>query len=119
MRRPAGNLEAFVQFVVRTRVHVAVANGDFFLRIEDDDVRVRTHGDGSLLWINAEELGWICRNDIEAGNLEVIFRLGAAHTYVDGDPARDIRILRDKSRLSMILQDGRIVKGNGPAQTVA
>jgi signal transduction histidine kinase len=30
----------------------------------------------------------ICRNDIEAGNLEVIFRLRAAHTYVDGDPAR-------------------------------
>jgi signal transduction histidine kinase len=30
----------------------------------------------------------ICRNDIEAGNLEVIFRLRAARTYVDGDPAR-------------------------------
>src|SRR5437764_453038 len=30
----------------------------------------------------------ICRNDIEAGNLEVIFRLRAAYTYVDGDPAR-------------------------------
>src|SRR2546421_506777 len=30
----------------------------------------------------------ICRNDIEAGNLEVIVRLRAAHTYVDGDPAR-------------------------------
>src|SRR5438876_9207230 len=30
----------------------------------------------------------ICRNDIEAGNLEVIFRLRAAHTYVDGDSAR-------------------------------
>src|SRR5215472_4580486 len=30
----------------------------------------------------------ICRNDIETGNLEVIFRLRAAHTYVDGDPAR-------------------------------
>jgi signal transduction histidine kinase len=30
----------------------------------------------------------ICRNDIEAGNLEVIFRLRATHTYVDGDPAR-------------------------------
>ena len=30
----------------------------------------------------------ICRNDIEAGNLEVIFHLRAAHTYVNGDPAR-------------------------------
>lgn len=30
----------------------------------------------------------ICRNEIEAKNLEVIFRLRAAHTYVDGDPAR-------------------------------
>jgi signal transduction histidine kinase len=30
----------------------------------------------------------ICRNEIEARNLEVIFRLRAAHTYVDGDPAR-------------------------------
>jgi len=30
----------------------------------------------------------ICRNEIEAKNLEVIFRLCAAHTYVEGDPAR-------------------------------
>jgi signal transduction histidine kinase len=30
----------------------------------------------------------ICRNEIEAKNLEVIFRLRAPHTYVDGDPAR-------------------------------
>src|SRR5882757_4451957 len=30
----------------------------------------------------------ICRNDIEAGNLEVIFGLRAVHTYVEGDPAR-------------------------------
>ena len=30
----------------------------------------------------------ICRNEIEAKNLEVIFRLRAAHTYVDGDSAR-------------------------------
>jgi signal transduction histidine kinase len=30
----------------------------------------------------------ICRNEIEAKNLEVIFCLRAAHTYVDGDPAR-------------------------------
>jgi signal transduction histidine kinase/CheY-like chemotaxis protein len=30
----------------------------------------------------------ICRNEIEAKNLEVIFRLRAAHTHVDGDPAR-------------------------------
>jgi signal transduction histidine kinase/CheY-like chemotaxis protein len=30
----------------------------------------------------------ICRNEIEAKNLEMIFRLRAAHTYVDGDSAR-------------------------------
>jgi len=30
----------------------------------------------------------ICRNEIEAKDLEVIFRLRAAHTYVEGDPAR-------------------------------
>jgi signal transduction histidine kinase len=30
----------------------------------------------------------ICRNEIEAKNLEVTFRLRAAHAYVDGDPAR-------------------------------
>src|SRR5881396_3695184 len=30
----------------------------------------------------------ICRNEIEAKNLDVIFRLRAAYTYVDGDPAR-------------------------------
>src|SRR5205085_8108649 len=30
----------------------------------------------------------ICRNQIEAGNLGVIFRLRAGYTYVDGDPAR-------------------------------
>src|SRR5881392_3558756 len=30
----------------------------------------------------------ICRNEIETKNLEVTFRLRAAHTYVDGDPAR-------------------------------
>lgn len=30
----------------------------------------------------------ICRNEIEAKNLEVIFRLRAPHTYVHGDPAR-------------------------------
>jgi signal transduction histidine kinase len=30
----------------------------------------------------------ICRNEIEAKNLEVIFRLCAAHPYVEGDPAR-------------------------------
>ena len=29
---------------------------------------------------------------------------------VDGDPARDVRLLRDKSRIVLILQDGRIVK---------
>ena len=29
---------------------------------------------------------------------------------VDGDPARDLRLLRDKSRIVLILQDGRIVK---------
>jgi len=30
----------------------------------------------------------ICRNEIEAKNLEVEFRFGAAHTHVEGDPAR-------------------------------
>jgi signal transduction histidine kinase len=30
----------------------------------------------------------ICRNEIETKDLEVIFRLCAAHTYVKGDPAR-------------------------------
>src|SRR6059058_1200502 len=30
----------------------------------------------------------ICRNEIEAKNLEVTFRPRAAHAYVDGDPAR-------------------------------
>jgi signal transduction histidine kinase len=30
----------------------------------------------------------ICRNEIEARNLEVTFCLRAAHTYVEGDPAR-------------------------------
>src|SRR5215813_13201832 len=30
----------------------------------------------------------ICRNEIEAKNLEVNFGLRAAHTYVEGDPAR-------------------------------
>src|SRR5215470_5548205 len=30
----------------------------------------------------------ICREEIDAKNLEVIFRLRAAHTYVDGDSAR-------------------------------
>src|SRR5882762_7802998 len=30
----------------------------------------------------------ICRNDIEAKNLEVSFGLRAVHTYVEGDPAR-------------------------------
>ena len=30
----------------------------------------------------------ICRNEIEAKDLEVIFRLRAAHTYVNGDSAR-------------------------------
>lgn len=29
---------------------------------------------------------------------------------VDGDPARDVRLLRDKSRIVLILQDGRVVK---------
>ncbi len=29
---------------------------------------------------------------------------------VDGDPSRDVRVLRDKSRLVMIVQDGRVVK---------
>ena len=28
---------------------------------------------------------------------------------VDGDPARDVRLLRDKSRIVVMLQDGRIV----------
>src|SRR5437867_10195350 len=30
----------------------------------------------------------ICREEIEAKNLEVEFRFGAAHTHVEGDPAR-------------------------------
>src|SRR5207245_10876122 len=30
----------------------------------------------------------ICRNEIEAKNLEVTFGLRAVHTYVEGDPAR-------------------------------
>ncbi len=29
---------------------------------------------------------------------------------VDGDPARDVRLLLDKSRIVLILQDGRVVK---------
>lgn len=29
---------------------------------------------------------------------------------VDGDPARDVRILRDKARIVMIVQDGRVMR---------
>jgi imidazolonepropionase-like amidohydrolase len=29
---------------------------------------------------------------------------------VDGDPTRDVRVLRDKARIVMIVQDGRIMK---------
>jgi imidazolonepropionase-like amidohydrolase len=29
---------------------------------------------------------------------------------VDGDPAQDVRVLRDKARIVMIVQDGRVVK---------
>ena len=29
---------------------------------------------------------------------------------VDGDPARDVRLLLDKSRIVLILHDGRVVK---------
>ena len=34
---------------------------------------------------------------------------------VDGDPTRDVRILQDKERLSMIMKGGRMHKAPSPA----
>jgi imidazolonepropionase-like amidohydrolase len=38
---------------------------------------------------------------------------------VDGDPSKDIRILLDKARIEMIVQDGRIAKDSLPRRTAS
>jgi signal transduction histidine kinase len=52
----------------------------------------------------------ICRNEIEAKNLEVIFRLRAAHMYVEGDPARLQQVFWNliKNSVKFTSEKGRI-----------
>src|SRR2546423_1318874 len=52
----------------------------------------------------------ICRNEIEAKNLEVTFHLRAAHAYVDGDPARLQQVFWNliKNSVKFTAEKGRI-----------
>jgi signal transduction histidine kinase len=52
----------------------------------------------------------ICRNEIEGKNLEVTFRLRAAHRYVNGDPARLQQVFWNliKNSVKFTPENGRI-----------
>ncbi|PYL62890.1 MAG: hypothetical protein DMF24_02330, partial [Verrucomicrobia bacterium] len=93
-----GELEAEVpdSQPVREALEVVRRNVELEARLIDDLLDVTRISKGKLQLsfetISIHEILQrayeICRNEIEAKNLEVKFRLQAVHTYVQGDPAR-------------------------------